>query len=85
MHRKEVRKLGRTNNEINIHKCFFESNAIHVKKAMKEILKGDSLNDGDIQAVKILADVYDNLSNPVRENEKLYPGNHKIHHSSDKS
>lgn len=60
-------------NEILIHKCFIHNNAMQVKEAINIIWQKDSLDDNDIQAVKILTDVFQKLWNPVFENQKMFP------------
>lgn len=59
------------NNQITVHKCIFTEQAKKVKEAISEISKKDSLCAGDTQAIRKLTEVYDVLSNPVRENDGL--------------
>lgn len=60
-------EMVRKNNSILIHKYLLLQQATKVKVAMSLMLEKDSLNDTDIQAIKILADVYGVLVNPPKE------------------
>lgn len=62
----------RPNSKIEMHKCFFEQQGLKVKEAIAHLMQKNSLNDADIQAVKCLLDVYDALTNPLRESRKYY-------------
>lgn len=63
----------RPNFKIEMHKCFFEQQGAKVKETIMLLTQKNSLNDADIQAVKCLLDVYDALTNPVRESHKYHP------------
>lgn len=55
--------MPRPDREISVHRYFFEAQAMEVKKAIERMIKKDSLNDDDIQAVKGLVQVYETLTN----------------------
>lgn len=59
--------MARPNRDITVHRCFFEEQASNVKTAISEIIKKDSLSDGETKAVRILTDVYDSLISLVPE------------------
>lgn len=64
--------MARPERNISIHECLFDANAKKIKRSMEMILSKNSPNDGDIQAVKCLTEVYAFLINPSQENDALY-------------
>lgn len=60
--------MARTNNEVPVNKGVLDSAANMVKLAIKRMTEKDSLSAGDTEAIRILTNVYDILSNPVKEN-----------------
>lgn len=59
--------MAKPNRNISIHKCFFSYQAGQVKEAMRCLIQKNSLNAEDIQAMKVLIGVYENLINPTPE------------------
>lgn len=49
------------NRMVSIHRCFFENHAAEVKDVIGLITKRDSLSDDDLQAVRVLTDLYEDL------------------------
>lgn len=72
--------MGRPNKEITIHKCILENQASKVLSAISMLTEKDSLNGKDIQAIKILTEVYGSLINPIQEMSKLYQANYNSDH-----
>lgn len=62
---------GKDNN-VTVHKCIFSEQARKVKEVINHITQKDSLSAGDTQAIRKLTEVYEVLSNPIRENDRLY-------------
>ncbi len=60
--------MGKPSRSVTIHECFFAEQARKVKSVISEISKKDSLSVFDTKAIRVLADVYDSLTNPVPEN-----------------
>lgn len=63
--------MARLNREISIHKCILDNQAKKVLFVINALSEKDSLNACDIQAIKTLTEVYDSLSNPIREMNAL--------------
>lgn len=57
----------RTNNDIAIHKIFFEHCRSGIRQAMQLLATKESLNAADVQALRILGDVYEAMIDPVLE------------------
>jgi len=53
--------MARPNRMVSVHRCFFENHAMKVKNVIGLITKRDSLSDDDLQAVKVLMDLYKEL------------------------
>ena len=70
--------MARTNNEVSVNKGVLDATAGMVKSVIKFITEKDSLSVGDTEAIRILTNVYDILSNPVKEN-------HVFHQEADKN
>lgn len=70
--------MARTNNEISVNKGVLDSAANMVKLGIRWMTEKDSLSAGDTEAIRILTNVYDILSNPVKEN-------HVFHQVADKN
>lgn len=70
--------MARTNNEISVNKGVLDSAANMVKLGIRWMTEKDSLSAGDTEAIRILTNVYDILSNPVKEN-------HVFHQEADKN
>ena len=60
--------MARTNNEVPVNKGVLDSAANMLKLAIHWMTEKDSLSAGDTEAIRILTNVYDILSNPVKEN-----------------
>lgn len=60
--------MARPDNNISVHRCFFEIQLRKIKEVINEISKKDSLSAEDTQAIRGLTEVYDSLVNPVPEN-----------------
>lgn len=59
--------MARPNRQISVHRHFFKIQAMKVKDSIGLITQKDSLNNSDIQAIKTLIEVYEDLSNPNKE------------------
>lgn len=70
--------MARTNNEVSVNKGVLDSAANMVKLGIRWMTDKDSLSAGDTEAIRILTNVYDILSNPVKEN-------HVFHQEADKN
>lgn len=46
---------------VSVHRYFFEKHAIEVKNVIGLITKRDSLSDDDLQAIRVLTDLYKDL------------------------
>ncbi|WP_294785733.1 hypothetical protein [uncultured Eubacterium sp.] len=64
--------MARTNNEVPVNKGVLDSAANMLKLAIKRMTEKDSLSAGDTEAIRILTNVYDILSNPVKENHVFH-------------
>ena len=64
--------MERTNNTITIHKCIFEEQNKKVIESIRLITEKDSLSINDTQAIRLLLDVCDVLSNPAARNDDLH-------------
>lgn len=64
--------MARTNNEISVNKGVLDSAANMVKLGIRWMTEKDSLSAGDTEAIRILTNVYDILSNPVKENHAFH-------------
>lgn len=53
--------MARPNRMVSVHRCFFENHAMKVKNVIGLITKRDSLSDDDLQAVRVLMDLYSDL------------------------
>lgn len=53
--------MARPNQTVGVHRCFFENHAMEVKNVIGLITKRDSLSDDDLQAVRVLTDLYKDL------------------------
>lgn len=60
--------MPRKNNEISVNRGILEATAKKLKSAIGLIAEKDSLSAGDTKAIRVLADAYDILVNPVKEN-----------------
>lgn len=49
------------NRMVSVHRCFFENHAAEVKNVIGLITKRDSLSGDDLQAVRVLTDLYEDL------------------------
>lgn len=57
-----MNEMARPITDISVYRYFFETQGMKVKEAISALLKKDSLNDGDIQAVKGLVELYEALA-----------------------
>ena len=64
--------MARTNNEVPVNKGVLDSAANMVKLGIRWMTEKDSLSAGDTEAIRILTNVYDILSNPVKENHVFH-------------
>lgn len=55
-----------------VPKGFLEFQAKKVKYAAEQVMRKDSLNENDIQAIKLLVEVYGDLSNQMKESRIRY-------------
>ena len=55
------------NNDVTIHKIFFEHCRTGIRAAMQLVATKESLNAGDIQALRILGGVYEAMLGPDLE------------------
>ena len=53
--------MAMSNRMVSVHRCFFENNAARVKNVIGLMTKRDSLSDDDLQAVRVLTDLYEDL------------------------
>lgn len=60
--------MAQPNRDITIHRSFFDNCRHGIKVAMQEIAKKENLNANDIQALRILGDVYEAMISPAPEN-----------------
>lgn len=64
--------MSRPNRDITVHSCFFDQQASRVKQAICLLAQDNSLNASSIQAMRVLADAYEALSNPLEEIQRHY-------------
>lgn len=67
-----VRRMATKNNNISLHKCFFELQSKKIRNVINQINQKDSLSIEDTQAIRELLEIYDSLSNPVEANTLLF-------------
>lgn len=72
--------MARPNNEISVNKGILVATARKVKSVIGFITEKDSLSAGDTKAIRDLADVYDILANPVKENHVFCQESDKSNH-----
>lgn len=53
--------MANPNRMVSVHRCFFENHAVEVKNVIGLMTKRDSLSDDDLQAVRILTGLYEEL------------------------
>lgn len=63
--------MARPNTDVSVHRCFFIKHEQKTKEALIILLQKESLDDDDIQAIKILTETLEAMVNPRRENELL--------------
>lgn len=61
--------MARMKRHLCVHYYFFVVEAMKVKWAIENVLKKDRLDDGDIQAVKTLTELYEELSNQAKRRD----------------
>lgn len=66
--------MATKNNNVSLHKCFFELQSKKIKNVINRINQKDSLSIEDTQAIRELLEIYDSLSNPVEANTLLFQG-----------
>lgn len=64
--------MSRPNRDITVHSCFFDHQASKVKQAICLLVQNNGLNASDIQAIRVLTDAYEALSNPLEEIQRHY-------------
>lgn len=63
--------MARPNTDVSVHRCLFIKHEQKTKEALIILLQKESLDDDDIQAIKILTETLEAMVNPRRENELL--------------
>lgn len=63
--------MARMKRHLCVHYYFFVVEAMKVKWAIESVLKKDRLDDGDIQAVKTLTELYEELSNQAKRTDLI--------------
>lgn len=53
--------MANPNRAVSVHRCFFENHAVEVKNVIGLMTKRDSLSADDLQAVRILTGLYEEL------------------------
>ena len=63
--------MAKPNTDVSVHRCFFIKHEQKAKEALIILLQKESLDNYDIQAIKILTEMLEAMVNPLRENNVL--------------
>ena len=63
--------VAKPDTNVSVHRCFFIKHEQKAKEALMILLNKESLNDDDIQAIKVLTEILEAMVNPLQENDIL--------------